>query len=208
MASKNSEPHVAKDKSKEEINNIPLAVIRGTHAPTRADIGGWLYMVGSIEEDEAARQERDLESLGRQVRDDDTQNSGLDVKFLTSSGRDQTSELNPEHLGTISGDIPDFEPGDTIRVGCSVRAGFQNRVRYIEAVCIGRSSWGGILGSFTIRMISFGEGVEMTFPLDCVNIHSIALVRRGKVRRAKLYYLRTRRGGALRTIKDDDYLSK
>jgi large subunit ribosomal protein L19 len=90
-------------------------------------------------------------------------------------------------------DIPDFEPGDTVIVNVKVREGERTRIQAYEGVCIGRSG-GGINESFTVRKISYGEGVERVFPLYSPMIDSIKLVRRGKVRRAKLYYLRSLRG--------------
>jgi len=90
-------------------------------------------------------------------------------------------------------DIPDFRPGDTVRVGVRVVEGERTRVQNYEGVCIARANRG--MGSnFTVRKISFGEGVERVFPLYSPNIDSITIVRRGVVRRAKLYYLRGRTG--------------
>ena len=100
-------------------------------------------------------------------------------------------------------DIPDFRPGDTLRVGVRVVEGERTRVQNFEGVCIARSNRG--LGSnFTVRKISFGEGVERVFPLYSPNIDSIALVRRGVVRRAKLYYLRGRTGKRARIAERRD----
>lgn len=93
--------------------------------------------------------------------------------------------------------IPEFAPGDTVRVGVKVIEGDRTRVQNYEGVCIARSNR-GLNSSFTVRKISFGEGVERVFPLYAPTIDSIAVVRRGKVRRAKLYYLRARRGKAAR----------
>ena len=90
-------------------------------------------------------------------------------------------------------DIPDFAPGDTVLVNVKVVEGDKSRVQAYEGVCIGRSG-GGLHQNFTVRKISYGEGVERVFPLYSPMIDSIKLVRRGKVRRAKLYYLRGRRG--------------
>jgi large subunit ribosomal protein L19 len=89
--------------------------------------------------------------------------------------------------------IPDFAPGDTVQVNVKVVEGDRTRIQAYEGVCIGRSGR-GINESFTVRKISYGEGVERVFPLHSPMIDSIAIVRRGKVRRAKLYYLRARRG--------------
>ncbi len=100
-------------------------------------------------------------------------------------------------------DIPDFRPGDTLRVGVRVVEGERTRVQNFEGVCIARSNRG--LGSnFTVRKISFGEGVERVFPLYSPNIDSITLVRRGVVRRAKLYYLRGRTGKRARIAERRD----
>ena len=90
-------------------------------------------------------------------------------------------------------DIPVFRPGDTVRVGVKVIEGERTRVQAYEGVCIARSNK-GIGSNFTVRKISFGEGVERVFPLYSPNIESITVVRRGVVRRAKLYYLRGRTG--------------
>jgi large subunit ribosomal protein L19 len=93
--------------------------------------------------------------------------------------------------------IPEFRPGDTVRVGVKVVEGDRTRVQNYEGVCIARSNK-GLGSSFTVRKISFGEGVERVFPLYSPNIDSIEVVRRGSVRRAKLYYLRGRTGKAAR----------
>ena len=94
---------------------------------------------------------------------------------------------------TAGKDIPDFAPGDTVRVNVRIKEGDRERVQAYEGVCIGRSG-GGLNQSFTVRKISYGEGVERVFPLYSPMIDSIKLLRRGKVRRAKLYYLRGLRG--------------
>ena len=103
--------------------------------------------------------------------------------------------LNKEQADKLSANktIPDFEPGDTVIVNVKVVEGERTRVQAYEGVCIGRSGH-GINESFTVRKISYGEGVERVFPLLSPMIDSIKLVRRGKVRRAKLYYLRNLRG--------------
>jgi large subunit ribosomal protein L19 len=99
--------------------------------------------------------------------------------------------------------IPDFRPGDTLRVGVKVVEGERTRVQNFEGVCIARSSKG--MGSnFTVRKISFGEGVERVFPLYSPNVDSITVVRKGAVRRAKLYYLRGRTGKAARIAERRD----
>jgi large subunit ribosomal protein L19 len=93
--------------------------------------------------------------------------------------------------------IPEFEPGDTVIVNVKVKEGDRSRVQAYEGVCIARQG-GGLNESFTVRKISYGEGVERVFPIYSPMIDSIKVVRRGKVRRAKLYYLRDRRGKSAR----------
>ncbi|MDB5544045.1 MAG: ribosomal protein [Hyphomicrobiales bacterium] len=93
--------------------------------------------------------------------------------------------------------IPVFQPGDTVIVNVKVKEGDRARVQAYEGVCIARNG-GGINESFTVRKISYGEGVERVFPIYSPMIDSIKVVRRGKVRRAKLYYLRDRRGKSAR----------
>jgi len=104
------------------------------------------------------------------------------------------AELEAEQIAALSAELPDFKAGDTIRVGYKVTEGTRSRVQNYEGVCIARNNGKGIAGSFTVRKISFGEGVERVFPLHSQNIDNITVIRRGRVRRAKLYYLRTRRG--------------
>ncbi len=99
--------------------------------------------------------------------------------------------------------IPDFRPGDTLKVGVKVVEGERTRVQNYEGVCIARSNK-GMGSSFTVRKISFGEGVERVFPLYSPNIESITVVRRGAVRRAKLYYLRGRTGKSARIAERRD----
>src|SRR5215468_1642934 len=93
--------------------------------------------------------------------------------------------------------VPQFEPGDTVRVGIRVVEGGRERIQVFEGVCIGRKN-AGVNSNFTLRKISYGEGVERVFPLYSPRITSIQVVRRGVVRRAKLYYLRGRTGKAAR----------
>jgi len=93
--------------------------------------------------------------------------------------------------------IPNFQAGDTLRVNVRIKEGERERVQAYEGVCIGRSG-GGLQENFTVRKISFGEGVERVFPLLSPMIESIEVKRRGAVRRAKLYYLRDRRGKSAR----------
>lgn len=113
--------------------------------------------------------------------------------------------LEQEQLEKLSAgkDIPAFGPGDTVIVNVKVKEGDRTRVQAYEGVCIGRSG-GGLNESFTVRKISYGEGVERVFPLYSPMIDSIKLVRRGKVRRAKLYYLRGRRGKSARIVEKQD----
>jgi len=101
-------------------------------------------------------------------------------------------------------DIPDFGPGDTVLVNVKVIEGDKSRVQAYEGVCIGRSG-GGLHENFTVRKISYGEGVERVFPLYSPLVDSIKVVRRGKVRRAKLYYLRGLRGKAARIAEKQDH---
>ena len=102
-------------------------------------------------------------------------------------------QIEAEEIAKAAKDIPEFRPGDTVRVGVKVVEGTRTRVQAYEGVCIARSNRG--MGSnFTVRKMSFGEGVERVFPLYSPNIDSITVVRRGVVRRAKLYYLRGRTG--------------
>ena len=95
----------------------------------------------------------------------------------------------------LKGDIPAFRPGDTVRVAVRVREGDKERIQAFEGVCIGRKH-GGVQETFTVRKISYGVGLERTFFLHSPVLKEIKLVKRGKVRRAKLYYLRNLRGKA------------
>jgi large subunit ribosomal protein L19 len=114
-------------------------------------------------------------------------------------------QLEAEQIATLGKDIPDFKAGDTVRVGYKVTEGTRSRVQNYEGVCIARNGGKGIAGAFTVRKISFGEGVERVFPLHSPNIDSITVVRRGKVRRAKLFYLRDRRGKSARIAEKINY---
>ncbi|MDX3978243.1 50S ribosomal protein L19 [Shinella sp.] len=97
--------------------------------------------------------------------------------------------------------LPEFSPGDTVRVNVRVTEGSRTRVQAYEGVCIARSG-GGINESFTVRKISYGEGVERVFPVYSPLVEGVEVVRRGKVRRAKLYYLRDRRGKSARIVEN------
>ena len=118
---------------------------------------------------------------------------------------DIIAKLEAEHIASLGKDIPDFKAGDTVRVGYKVTEGSRTRVQNYEGVCIARNNGKGVAGSFTVRKISFGEGVERVFPLYSTNIDSITVVRRGRVRRAKLYYLRSRRGKSARIAEQTNY---
>ncbi|HEY5070695.1 MAG TPA: 50S ribosomal protein L19 [Caulobacteraceae bacterium] len=109
------------------------------------------------------------------------------------------NELEKEEAARLTAGkkIPPFQPGDTLRVNVRIKEGERERVQAYEGVCIARSG-GGLQESFTVRKISFGEGVERVFPVLSPMIESIEVKRRGAVRRAKLYYLRDRRGKSAR----------
>ena len=110
-------------------------------------------------------------------------------------------EIENEQMAKLSAgkDIPDFQPGDTVIVNVKIVEGERSRVQAYEGVCIGRAG-SGLNENFTVRKISYGEGVERVFPLYSPMIDSIKVVRRGKVRRAKLYYLRNLRGKSARIV--------
>ena len=118
------------------------------------------------------------------------------------------AQLEAEQIATLSKDIPDFKAGDTVRVGFKVTEGTRSRIQNYEGVCIARKGGNTIAASFTVRKISFGEGVERVFPLYSTNIDNIKVVRRGRVRRAKLYYLRDRRGKSARIAEQTNYRPK
>ena len=118
---------------------------------------------------------------------------------------DLIAQLEAEQIASLGKTIPDFKAGDTVRVGYKVTEGTRTRVQMYEGICISRKNGKGIAGSFTVRKISFGEGVERVFPLHSTNIDSITVVRRGRVRRAKLYYLRSRRGKSARIAEQTNY---
>jgi large subunit ribosomal protein L19 len=108
-------------------------------------------------------------------------------------------EINQHNVKKILGEkkIPEFFPGDVIKVGVRITEGKKDRIQYFEGVCIARKNR-DLNSSFTVRKISFGEGVERTFPLYGTVIDTITVIRHGKVRRAKLYYLRDRTGKSAR----------
>ena len=117
-------------------------------------------------------------------------------------------KLEAEHAARLPGaKMPEFQPGDTVIVNVKVAEGERTRIQAYEGVCIARSG-GGLNESFTVRKISYGEGVERVFPVYSPMIDSVKVLRRGKVRRAKLYYLRDRRGKSARIAERTDYTAK
>ena len=110
-------------------------------------------------------------------------------------------QIEAEEIAKAAKEIPSFRPGDTVRVGVKVVEGERTRVQAYEGVCIARANK-GIGSNFTVRKMSFGEGVERVFPLYSPGIWEIEVVRKGIVRRAKLYYLRDLRGKASRIAED------
>jgi large subunit ribosomal protein L19 len=115
-------------------------------------------------------------------------------------------ELEKEQLEELSKkkDVPEFGPGDTVRVNVKVTEGSRERIQAYEGVCIARNGQ-GVNEGFTVRKISYGEGVERVFPIYSQNVDSIEVIRRGRVRRAKLYYLRSRRGKSARIAEKQDH---
>lgn len=116
---------------------------------------------------------------------------------------DIIQEVEKEQLAKLTGgrQIPEFRPGDTIRVNVKVVEGTRERIQAFEGVCIARRN-AGLNSAFTVRKISYGEGVERVFPLYSPRVEGIEVVRRGSVRRAKLYYLRGRRGKSARIAEE------
>jgi len=121
---------------------------------------------------------------------------------------DIIKEIENEQLEKLTAEraIPDFGPGDTLRVNVKVVEGTRERVQAFEGVCIARKN-AGLNSAFTVRKLSYGEGVERVFPLHSTSIASIEVVRRGDVRRAKLYYLRGRTGKRARIAEKTDWSS-
>ena len=115
-------------------------------------------------------------------------------------------QIENEQVAKLSAgkELPDFQPGDTVVVNVKIVEGERTRVQAYEGVCIGRAGT-GINENFTVRKISYGEGVERVFPLYSPMIDSIKVVRRGQVRRAKLYYLRGRRGKSARIVEKTEH---
>ena len=116
-------------------------------------------------------------------------------------------KFEQQQIEKLKTDMPTFAPGDTLRVNVKVIEGTRERIQAYEGVCIAIKN-AGINSSFTVRKISYGEGVERVFPLHSPNLESIVVVRRGDVRRAKLYYLRSRRGKSARIAEDSTYKAK
>jgi len=112
-------------------------------------------------------------------------------------------ELEKEEVARLDKTVPEFAPGDTVKVNVKVKEGDRERLQAYEGVVIARSG-SGLNESFTVRKISFGEGVERVFPVFSPLVASVEVVRRGKVRRAKLYYLRDRRGKSARISEKTD----
>lgn len=117
-------------------------------------------------------------------------------------------QLETEQVAKLTAgkEIPEFQPGDTVVVNVKIVEGERSRVQAYEGVCIGRAG-AGLNENFTVRKISYGEGVERVFPLYSPMIDSIKVVRKGKVRRAKLYYLRGRRGKSARIVERVDHVA-
>ena len=113
--------------------------------------------------------------------------------------------LESEQIQKLDKSIPDFAAGDTIKVGYKITEGERTRIQNYEGVVIARKGGSSLAASFTVRKISFGEGVERVFPLYSPNIENVTVVRRGKVRRSKLYYLRHLRGKSARITERVNY---
>jgi len=123
------------------------------------------------------------------------------MNIIEKIEQDQLAKL------TEGKDLPDFRPGDTLRVDVRVVEGERERIQAFEGVCIALSGH-GVNASFTVRKLSYGEGVERVFPLYSPNVDNIHVVRRGRVRRAKLYYLRGRTGKSARIAERQDWQRK
>ena len=116
-------------------------------------------------------------------------------------------QLEKEHMEELGKEVPAFQTGDTLRVSVKVKEGSRERLQAYEGVCIARSGK-GLNETFTVRKISFGEGVERVFPIFSPLVDKIDVMRRGRVRRAKLYYLRGRTGRAARIAERQDFKKK
>ena len=174
-----------------EGRTIPEVLRSGDHAKIAAwrhDTSGRRYTATAAGPDRAPRGRIAGTALWRAARDTEEKKTMNLIETLEREAIDALTKDKP---------IPEFRPGDTLRVGVKVIEGDRTRVQNFEGVCIARSNK-GVGSSFTVRKISFGEGVERVFPLYSPIIDSIEVVRRGDVRRAKLYYLRGRTGKAAR----------
>ena len=133
--------------------------------------------------------------------------SGMQMNLIETIEKEEIARV------TKGKTVPSFDPGDTLRVNVKIKEGDRERVQAYEGICIARSG-GGLNANFTVRKISFGEGVERVFPLYSPTVDSIEVVRRGAVRRAKLYYLRDRRGKSARIAersggaREEDYVGE
>lgn len=123
------------------------------------------------------------------------------MNIIEQIEKEQVEEISAKRA------VPDFAPGDTVQVNVKVTEGQRQRIQAYEGVCIARAG-SGLNENFTVRKISYGEGVERIFPIYSPLIDSIKLVRRGRVRRAKLYYLRERRGKSARIAEKQDFRPK
>jgi large subunit ribosomal protein L19 len=117
-------------------------------------------------------------------------------------------KLELEQIQKLGKTIPDFASGDTVKVGYKITEGERTRIQNYEGVVISRKGGSTLAASFTVRKISFGEGVERVFPLYSPNIENVVVVRRGRVRRSKLYYLRNLRGKSARIAEKTNYRTK
>ena len=117
-------------------------------------------------------------------------------------------KIENEQIEKIGKTIPSFSSGDTVKVGYKITEGERTRIQNYEGVVISRKGGSTLSASFTVRKISFGEGVERVFPLYSTNIDSITVLRRGRVRRSKLYYLRSLRGKSARIAEKTSYKSE
>jgi len=136
---------------------------------------------------------RENENNNEDLKDYGRRKTNMDI--LQKLEHDYVNELKAKRA------VPEFSPGDTLRVHVKVTEGQRERVQAYEGVCVARKN-AGVNSSFTVRKISFGEGVERVFPLYAPILDKIEVVRRGRVRRAKLYYLRDRRGRSARITED------
>ena len=152
----------------------------------------------NLEQEKSSNSPKD--KIMQKITKEDLLNSGAHFGHVSSK-----TDPNFNSRLKLDKKIPDFAPGDTLRIGYKVSEGTRSRVQNYEGVVISRKGGIGISASFTVRKVSFGEGVERIFPLHSPNIDKITVVRRGKVRRAKLYYLRERSGRSARITEKTNY---